>query len=36
VAHASFPDADKPLSKNNARPTAAIAAAVGGFPNDAA
>jgi hypothetical protein len=36
VAHASFPDADSAVSKNKARPTAAIAAGVGRFSNEAA
>jgi hypothetical protein len=35
VAHASFPEADNALSKNSARPTAAIAAGLGGFSNEA-
>jgi hypothetical protein len=36
VAHASFPDADSDVSKNNARPKAAIALGEGGFSNEAA
>jgi hypothetical protein len=35
VAHASFPEADNAVSKNNARPTAAIAAGLGGLSKEA-
>ncbi len=33
LAHEILPDADKDLSKNNCRPTTAMAAADGGFAN---
>jgi hypothetical protein len=33
LAQEILPDADKDLSKNNCRPTAAMAAADGGFAN---